>query len=103
MLQLNKLKRFLRRWLDDDGNELVCETVSVNRAAEGRLEGQKFSFSVIPAHGGNVVEVYHPDETKYHNHTGPSAGPTFTHHIIPDTEDFTEALGKIVTLEMLRR
>ena len=93
----------MRRWLDDGGDELVCETVAVNRAAEGRLEGQKFSFSVIPAHGGNVVEVYHPEETKYHNHTGPSAGPTFTHYLIPDTEDFTEALGKIVTMEMLRR
>ena len=102
MLQLNKLKRFLRRWLDNDGDELVRETASATMA-EGRLEGQKFSFSVIPAHGGNVVEVYHPEETKYHNHTGPSAGPTFTHHIIPDTEDFTEALGKIVTMEMLRR
>ena len=100
---MNKIKRFLRRWRAADSDELVRETVAVNRAAEGRLEGQKFNFSVIPAHGGNVVEVYHPEETKYHNHTGPSAGPTFTHHIIPDTEDFTEALGKIVTLEMLRR
>lgn len=98
-----KLKRFLRRWLDADDDTLVRETVAVNRAAEGRLEGRKFNFSVIPAHGGTVVEVYHPEETKYHTHNSTSAGPTFIHHVIPDSEDFTEALGKIVTMEMLRQ
>jgi len=97
---LNKLKRFLRNWLNDC---LASEPVRVIRDGDGRLEGRKFSFSVIAAQGGNIVEVYHAEETKYHNPQGPSAGPTFSHHIIPDSEDFTEALGKIVTMEMLRR
>lgn len=99
---MNKLKRFLRQWLNDS-DELVRETASANRAAEGRLEGRKFNFSVIPARGGNIVEVYRPEESKYHTHSSTSAGPTFTHHVIPDGEDFTEALGKIVTIEMLSR
>lgn len=98
---MNKLKRFLRNWLDQDC--LAREPVRVVRDAEGRLEGRKFSFSVIAAHGGNIVEVYHAEETKYTNPQGPSAGPTFSHHIIPDDEGFSEALGKIVTMEMLRR
>lgn len=98
---MNKIKRFLRNWLDDGG--LANEPVRVVRDAEGRLEGQKFSFSVIAARGGNIIEVYHAEESKYRSNTGASAGPTFTHHIIPDGEDFTEALGKIVTMEMLRR
>jgi len=94
------LRRTIRRWLDSDYDQpLDCET-RAHPMPEGRLEGPKFSFSIVMASGGHIVEVFRPEANSYKNTT--IGGPSFAHYVIPDGSDFNEALGKIITIEMLR-
>lgn len=53
-------------------------------------------FVVLPALGGTIVEVRHPYDQKL------DRSYTST-HVIPDGEDITESIGRIVTTELLKK
>jgi hypothetical protein len=76
---------------------LVSSTKSsaVDRADAVNMDNS-LRFNVLPALGGTIIEVRHPYEQKIDKcHT--------SIHVIPDGEDVSDHLGRIVSLELLKK
>lgn len=99
--KMNALKRWIRNWLRED----VCEkeaSIYPSNALSGRPNrpvthdstNGVINFRVHPARGGRVIEANHYNTTTDREST--------SLYVIHDDEDFTEALGRIVTMESMR-
>lgn len=91
-------KNWLRRKLQDIlcSNELACEPSNVVGAVT-RLDYNHegvLNIRVFGATGGTVVEVARYDKKLDQNKTGV--------YVIPDTNDFSDELSKIITMEQLK-
>lgn len=81
---------------DYDSHIIVGAKYNTTRS----IETTSLNFALYPATGGHVLEMtineYNPSQlqTNY---------PRKVLHIIPNGEDLGSALGKIITLEMLRK
>ena len=94
---MNWLKRKLRNWL----NEEDIYPVEVGRysnkpvsRAMAELESPTLNFKVMKAQGGTIVETSRYDHKSDRHYT--------SLHIIQDSDDMGEQLGKIVTYENLK-
>jgi hypothetical protein len=86
-------KQRFRNWLHNDGDEVekMSSPLGVEPAS---LESTGMRLQVYKASGGFVVETRRYDErTDRHQNTM---------HVITETEDLGERLGKIVMMEALR-
>jgi hypothetical protein len=86
-------KQRFRNWLHNDGDEVekLSQSLSVEPAS---LESTGMRLQVYKASGGFVVETRRYDErTDRHSNTM---------HVITESEDLGERLGKIVMMEALR-
>jgi hypothetical protein len=63
--------------------------------ADLNRENKSLNFTLHPAEGGYILELSHydPNHDRYSQRL----------HIINDTDDMGDSIGKIVTLELLRR
>jgi len=107
------IKKWLRNWLLDDKSQ--NEPIALNKVRANGYHGKlaykeevvcesdhevtvetnnTVRFVVAKAHGGYIVQ------TKNYNRTTDCNSSNL--HIIKDEEDFSEALGKIVTIESMR-
>ena len=85
------LKRKIRRWLDNDSIQAVCEPAI--RSNSG-IDVDGISFNVMSANGGVIVQTRQYDrKTDRHN---------YNTHIITDQEPLAERVGQIVALELLK-
>lgn len=64
------------------------------------IETSSINFTLYPATGGHVLEMEIND---YNPHQLQVNYPKKVLHIIPSGEDLGSALGKIITLEMLKK
>lgn len=88
------LRKHLQRFLFKNVTIDEFDDCSVSR--DSRLSmPDPLKFRVQPAQGGTIVEVETYDSKKDEYNT--------KMHVIPEGEDVSEHVGKIVTLEMLRR
>ena len=89
-------KERIRDWLFDhntSADDHAQNFVSVDE--EARLESNGMRFQLYRATGGYVIEVRSYDEHKDRTITGM--------YVITDDNDLGEELGKIVTMECLKR
>jgi hypothetical protein len=86
------LKQRFRDWLYNDNNN-ESELVRVEESLELHSEGA-LRFNVYRASGGMVIETRKYDRIKDVNHT--------KLHIVVDSEDLGNSIGKIITMEALR-
>ena len=85
------LKRKLRRWLDDDKVQAVCEPAIVR---SNHIDIDGISFNVMQATGGVIVQT-----RQYNSKTDRNMYST---HIITDQENLSERIGQIVSIELLK-
>lgn len=85
------LKRKIRRWLDDDMVQAVCEP-AITRGSSIDIDG--ISFNVMQANGGVIVQT-----RQYNSKTDRNMYST---HIITDQENLSERIGQIVSIELLK-
>lgn len=88
-------KRLIREWMHGDEPVKGNATAEVAQNNPGRM-----TFYVTPAHGGRIVEVFHPYREDQHGRQISRADPR--PFLITDEQDFAAELAKIVTLEFLR-
>ena len=91
------LKRKLRNWLNneiEDCYPVEVGRMSIKRVASSELESPTLNFKVMKAQGGTIVETSRYDHKADRHYT--------SLHIIQDSEDMGEQLGKIVTYENLK-
>jgi hypothetical protein len=89
-------KQHLRDWLfDHDSNADEYNQNFVRVDEENRLESNGMRFQLYRATGGYVIEVRSYDEHKDRTNT--------SMYVITDDRDLGEELGKIVTMECLKR
>ena len=94
--------------VDDDQGYVIEELIdnSRPRGLRGKLHtvtsndvrtpnANGANFILYPATGGNILEVRIYDEKIGDNHT--------SLHIIPTDQDLGESIGKIITIEALKR
>ena len=109
----NKARYKFYRWLRDADNGNECVPILESRGSlVKRLRGRSGSksidgmdnttldvsgiyFKVIPGRGGIAIEVQSYDTKTERDIT--------TLHVIPEDEELSEALSKIITLESMRR
>ena len=85
-------KQRFRNWLHDDGDEAV--EVPLLSIEQMSLDSHGMRLQIYKASGGFVVETRRYDErTDRHDNTM---------HVITESEDLGERLGKIVMMEALR-
>ena len=109
---LRALKRILYYWSSDYDD--ICEVTpsrnanSVSTKRNGRdvdrLDVQyddpkSMHFNIISANGGKIIEIIRYKKSANNNLDHER---THTVHLIPEDDDFTESLGRIITLESLR-
>ena len=101
---MRKFKRWLRNWLEDS-NKIEVESnypISIRRGGVGRAnpsissdsEYGSVTFRVVAARGGKVIEANRWDNKNDRE--------TTTLYVVPDTEDLTQSIGKIITMESMR-
>ena len=88
-------KERIRDWLFDHESSASDHANFVSVDEEARLESNGMRFQLYRATGGYVIEVRSYDEHKDRTITGM--------YVITDDNDLGEELGKIVTMECLKR
>ena len=92
------LKRKFRNWLNEEDIYPIAEGRYGNKAispvSRSELESPTLNFKVMKAQGGTIVETSRYDHKADRHYT--------SLHIIQDSEDMGEQLGKIVTYENLK-
>ena len=101
---LRALKRTLYYWSRDYDD--ICdipETHANGRDVDGmnvRYDDPKsMHFNIISANGGKIIEIIRFKKSANNTHDNER---THTLHVIPEDDDLTESLGRIITLESLR-
>lgn len=110
---LRALKRTLYYWSRDYDD--ICDAPFTSRNANsvsmknnGRdVDGmdvqyddpKSMHFNIISANGGKIIEIIRFKKSANNNHDNER---THTLHVIPEDDDLTESLGRIITLESLR-
>ena len=106
---LRALKRTLYYWSRnyDEIKEAKTGAISVTKH-NGRDVGgmdvqyddpKSMHFNIISANGGKIIEIIRYKKSTNNSHDNER---THTLHVIPEDDDLTESLGKIITLESLR-
>lgn len=95
---MNPIKKMICRWVREDWNS-VRESNKVSPVqAEVELSeynyDNRINFSIYNATGGKVIEASRYDTIKDRRRNNL--------YVIHENEDFTESLGKIITMESLR-
>ena len=94
---MNWLKRRLRNWVNNNGDEVASMKVS-NRlgiSTDGEtLSSEPLRLSIYRANGGTIVETRVYDRQKDRSST--------QLHIVGNEQDLGESLSKIITMESLR-
>jgi hypothetical protein len=94
---MNPIKKMICRWVREDWNSESDRAEPV-RAQEVSLSeynyDNRINFSIYNASGGKVIEASRYDTLKDRRRNNL--------YVIHENEDFTESLGKIITMESLR-
>ena len=85
------LKQRFRNWLNDDNDSDVPHQLTVS---EDKLSSEGMRLHVYKASGGFVVETRKYDHKMDRHNT--------TLHVITETEDLGDRIGKIIMMEALR-
>lgn len=99
------IKNLIRKYLGlpEEGNNGIGIGSTAPMYAPDRLDGRRFSFSIIPANGGVIIETYNNSSIKSKlAQTGGYEEPTLKYYLVTTEQDLATELGKIVTLEMVR-
>ena len=95
---LYNIKRSIRNWLRDDGPEdsVLCypNKVGLIRKANTTIDTDGLNFRVFVGLGGKIIEFQKYDSKADRHNT--------SLHVIPDRDDFSQRIGEIVMLEVLR-
>ncbi len=86
------LKQRFRNWLMDSDDEAVPDNMYVEA---DRLSSEGMRMQIYKASGGYVVETRTYDHHKDRNNN--------SMHVITESQDLGDALGKIVMMEALKR
>ena len=93
-----QLKRRIVRWISNflqEGNYAIIESSgTVAMKSNNTLDSRGMTLKIFPGLGGLAIETYQYDSRTGDGHT--------TLHIIPDGEELSEALSRIVTLDTMR-
>lgn len=94
-----QLKRRIVRWISNflqEGNYAKCieSSGTVAMKSNNTLDSRGMTLKIFPGLGGLAIETYQYDSRTGDGHT--------TLHIIPDGEELSEALSRIVTLDTMR-
>ena len=101
-IKLGKAKKMniFHRWIVNKAREInensnMVEAISkpISRSSD-LSDNRPMTFNIYRANGGTIVELRKYDNRKDHWDNNL--------HVIPDGEDFSDSLSKIVTLETLR-
>ena len=76
--------------VDDDDDDRYNQTCIVEESPSIDITG--FSFNVMPAQGGVIVQIRKYDDKLSRNN--------YTTHIIAEGQDVAETVGKIVAMEL---
>jgi hypothetical protein len=82
----------LRNWIMKDDDEYADQAISVEQTSH--IESEGLRLQVYRASGGYVVETRSYDRKNDRNHN--------TMHVITDSEDLGDRIGKIIMMEALR-
>lgn len=98
---MNAFKRWLRRWLQEEDRVEKCieayPSNTLGRAKNSIASDSDYgavNFRVYSARGGKIVEANHYDPKTDRG--------TNSLYVIDDDADFTEEIGKIITMESMR-
>lgn len=101
---MNWLKRRLRNWVNNDGDNNIMEMTSNKVSRKGLvisqdcpgeiLSTEPLRLSIYRANGGTIVETRTYDRQKDRNQN--------QLHIISNDQDIAQGLSKIITMEALR-
>jgi hypothetical protein len=86
------LRQRLRNWIMRDDDDYADQLVSVDETPH--IESEGLRLQVYRASGGYVVETRSYDRKNDRNHN--------TMHVITDSEDLGDRIGKIIMMEALR-
>lgn len=101
-----KVKRYIAKWLLNfmqsadsgnykaDSNCIGGTLASKDCEKSNRLESRAMTLRIFPGLGGLAIETY-----SYDHKTGDG---TTTLHIVPDGEELSDVLSKIVTIDTMR-
>lgn len=78
-----------------DTRKMAIQTSSVRHSQSLSSDNEPLRFTVYNASGGKIVEISHYDNKRDCHNT--------SLHIITSDEDFGEAIGKIVFVELLKK
>ncbi|CAB4133656.1 hypothetical protein UFOVP257_378 [uncultured Caudovirales phage] len=84
---------------NDDSIHIISSNTKISRGTDSSETvnmDNSLRFNVLPALGGTVVEVRHPYEQKIDR-------SPISIHVIPDGEDISEHIGRIISLELLKK
>ena len=85
----------LKRWYWNNREDSMLVAASSNIGIRGHDFPNPLRFSIQQASGGTIVDVSTYDRRKDEHGSNM--------HVIPEGHDVAEAIGQIVTMEMLRR
>ena len=95
------LKRWIRNWINTDYPDynLVAEAKTVSCTVSNNLEpnytdSDVITFKLHKASGGRVIETFRYDQR--------ASDSKRSLYVIEDSQDFTESLSRIITLEYLK-
>ena len=83
----------IMKWGWDYNRGLGCDELSTSRLYN-EVDVGGLSFSVMVARGGTIVQVRNYDSVKDRT--------AINTHVIPEGEDIAEAIGHIVSMELLK-
>ena len=110
---LRALKRTLYYWSKNydeicepsqSGNQSIRLPIKNNGRDVADLDVQyddpkSMHFNIISANGGKIIEIIRYKKSTNNSHDNER---THTLHVIPEDDNLTESLGRIITLESLR-
>lgn len=89
----DSLKARILRWLTSDN--LVKSKENINKVTiDNSIDAEGIRFRIMQADGGHIVEIRSYDATRDRSNV--------RLHIITSEQDFSQRLGHIVTMEVLR-
>jgi hypothetical protein len=94
---MNIIKKIICRWVREDWNshsDRAERPVQAEPELRDYNHDNRINFSIYNASGGKVIEASRYDTIKDRRRNNL--------YVIHENEDFTESLGKIITMESLR-
>ena len=105
---MSNIRNTVNKWLQGsyvkNVPSLSKESISSNSNPldMGYDDQRSINFKIITANGGHIIETSKYVSTSGSNRFDDDKKRVHNLYIVPDGEDMTEALGRIVTMESLR-